>query len=601
MSWRAKIWLTAACGLVLAQAAGSLLLPQKFALTALSDIIQFLLLLSGTLALFPNVLCSHGRTRLFWGLMSCGVVFWLLYQSLWTYFEVVLRLDVPNPFVGDIVLFLHLVPMMAALALQPHFEHDERTARLGSLDFALLLVWWLYLYLFAVIPWQYVQSNEVIYEHNLNVLYMTEKIVFLGALALGWWRSHASWKFVYAQWFGASVTYALSSYVANWAIERNAYYSGSLYDVPLVVSIAWITGIGLLTRGRSQKQWPDPQAGAYGVSVARVGMVAVCSMPLLAVWSVLASSAPPRIRSFRLVLTLGSMLGMGAMVFLRQHLLDLELVGLLRSSQESFESLQRLQQQLVQSEKLASLGLLVGGAAHELNNPLTAMLGYSDLLVTTQLGHEQRLLAEKIGQHVRRAKSLISSLLSFAKQVPRDKTPLDVNALAQTTIKLSLSRLRDRSLEIQTDFAGGLPQVLGDSNQLLHVCLHITENALHGARKAGGILRVRTCQEDDRVVLEFSGDRSSVPERDRGSDPLLHLTPAGEESGLGLNACYGIIQDHQGKIVRHNQPADVETFRIELPIPAKAGLAAASQLSWAGADRPGTDGQAAPANPQPDR
>ncbi len=596
MSWRVKIWLTAACGLVFVQAAGSLLLPQKFALIALSDIIQLLLLLSGVLALLPNVLASHGRTRLFWGLMTLGVVFWLAYQSLWTYFEVVLRSDVPNPFVGDIVLFLHLVPMTAAVALQPHLEHDERTARLGSLDFALLLVWWLYLYLFAVIPWQYVQSNEVIYEHNLNIVYLTEKIVFLGALALGWLRSHPSWKFVYAHWFGASLTYALSSYIANWAIERNLYYSGSLYDVPLVLSIAWISAIGLRMHGRTQKQWPDPHAGAYGVSVARIGMIAVFTMPLLAMWSVLASSAPPRVRSFRLVLTLVSMLGMGAMVFLRQHLLDLELVGLLRTSQESFDSLQRLQQQLVQSEKLASLGLLVGGAAHELNNPLTAMLGYSDLLMTTRLGDEQRVLAQTIGQQVRRAKSLIASLLSFAKQVPRDKTPLDVNALAQTTIKLSQAQLRERGLEIQTDFAGGLPQVLGDSNQLLHVCLHITSNALRGARKAGGVLKVRTCQEADRVVLEFSGDRPAAPEREQGSDPFLRIPLAGQQSGLGLNACYGIIQEHQGTMVRKNQPEGIETFRIELPVPGKAGLAAAAQLRWTG-----NDIQAAMANPNSNR
>lgn len=598
MSWRAKIWLTAACGLVVVQAAGSLLLPQQFALIAVSDSIQFLLLLSAVLALLPNIVASQGRTRLFWGLMTLGVVFWFAYQSLWTYFEVVLRRDVPNPFVGDIVLFLHLVPMTAALALQPHLEHDERTARLGSWDFALLLVWWLYLYLFAVIPWQYVQSNEVIYERNLNALYLTEKIVFLGALALGWWHSHPSWKFVYAHWFGASLTYALSSYLANWAIERNLYYSGSLYDVPLVFSIAWITAIGLLSPGRAQKQWSDPHAGAYGVSVARVGMVAVFTMPLLAMWSVLGSAAPPKIRTFRLVLTLGSMLGMGAMVFLRQHLLDLELVGLLRSSQESFDSLQRLQQQLVQSEKLASLGLLVGGAAHELNNPLTAMLGYSDLLVTTKLGNEQRLLAETIGQQVRRAKSLIASLLSFAKQVPRDKTPLDVNALAQTTIKLSQSQLRDRGLEVQTDLAGGLPQVLGDSNQLLHVCLHIASSALHGAKKAGGILRVRTCREEDHVVLEFSSDRSAAPGRDRGSDPFLRIPKPGQEGGLGLNACYGIIQEHQGRMVRQNQTEDIEIFRIELPIPGKAGLAAASQLQWAGAERPGTDSETSPVVPQ---
>ncbi len=580
MSWRAKIWLIAAGSLVVVQAGASLLLPQNFALIALSDITQFLLLLSGTLALLPNLFASRGRTQLFWLLMTVGMTFWLAYQLLWSYFEVVLRKDVPNPFVGDAVLFLHLVPMMAALALQPHLEHDERTTRLGSLDFALLLLWWLYLYLFAVIPWQYAQTNEMIYEHNLNVLYLTEKTVFLAGLVLGWRRSPKSWKTVYAQWFGASLAYALSSYAANWAIERNIYYSGSTYDVPLVASMVWITGIGLLVRSPSPEQRPQGRSSAHGVWVARLGMVAIFSLPLFAAWSVLDHSAPPRVRTFRLVLTLGSMLVMGALVFLRQHMLDRELVGLLRASQESVGNLQRLQAQVLQSEKLASLGLLVGGAAHELNNPLTALLGYSDLLAATELSREQRHLAEKIGQQVRRTKSLISSLLSFAKQVPGEKSLLDVNALAQTTIQLSQPQLRECKLEVQTDLAADLPHTFGDSNQLLHVCLHITDNVLHAMRKTGGTLKVSTRQGGDFVVLELSGDRLGAHHAEPRSDPFGRARPIGHQTGLGMSACYGIIQEHQGKIVRQPRPGGGETFRIELPVAtqAAAGTAISSRL-----------------------
>lgn len=577
MSRHAKIWLIAACGLVLAQAGGSLFLHQNFALIALSDIIQSLLLLSGTLALLANVLASRGRTRLFWVLMILGVTFWLVYQLLWTYFEVVLRRDVPNPFGGDVILFLHLVPMTAALALQPHLEHDERTTRLGSLDFALLLVWWLYLYLFAVIPWQYVQSNEVIYEHNLNVLYLTEKTVFLAGLLFSWWISHKSWKIIYAYWFAASLTYALSSYLANWAIERNLYYSGSLYDVPLVASIAAVTGIGLLTRGLTPQRRPDLLSSAYSVWVARVGMIAIFSLPWFAVWSVLASDAPPRIRTFRLILTLGSMLVLGAMVFLRQHLLDLELTGLLHVSQESFQSLQRLQAQLVHSEKMASLGLLVGGAAHELNNPLTAMLGYSDLLTTTELSREQYVLAETIGQQVRHTKSLISSLLSFAKQVPGEMVLLDVNALAQTAIKLSHEQLLDRTVKIQTDFAPDLPHVLGDSNQLLQVCRHIAGGTLDTLAKTGAVFKVRTYQEGSHVGLEFSVDGSAAQLAGIDYNPSSRPQPTGQETGVGLSACYGIIHEHKGKIARETSTGGRETFRIELPVPtAKAGSTVSS-------------------------
>ena len=135
--------------------------------------------------------------------------------------------------------------MTAALAMQPHMQQDDRTTRLGSLDFVMLLVWWLYLYLFTVIPWQYVYRNETIYEHNLNSLYLTEKAVFLAGLALLWYRSRGPWRVVYANWFGASLTYSLSSYLANWGIERKVYFSGSIYDVPLAISMAWITAIAL--------------------------------------------------------------------------------------------------------------------------------------------------------------------------------------------------------------------------------------------------------------------------------------------------------------------------------------------------------------------
>jgi signal transduction histidine kinase len=436
MSVRAKTWILLSAACVLAQALASLLLRPSFALLALSDFAQCALLLAGTLSLQRNAFATHGRVRLFWTLMSLGMALWCSYQLLWTYFEVALRQDVPNPFVGDVVLFLHIVPMMAALALRPHSAEDEHTARLGSLDFALLLVWWLYLYLYAVIPWQYVRTDATIYEHNLNALYLTEKLAFLAGLVLVWLRSERGWRTLYAHFFAATLVYALSSYVANWGIERNTYYSGSLYDVPLGASMAWFVSVGIIARELAPKPKLLPTTSAQGVWVARLSMISIFSLPLFAAWSLFDGLIPKPIQNYRLVLTLCTMLIMGAMVFLKQHLLDQELLRLLRSSQESFVNLRRLQSQLVQSEKMASLGQLVGGAAHELNNPLTAMLGYSDLLSATPLKEQHKNIADNIGRQVRRTKTLVASLLSFAKQVPLEKSPLDLNALAYTAVKL---------------------------------------------------------------------------------------------------------------------------------------------------------------------
>src|SRR5207302_915347 len=160
----------------------------------------------------------------------------------------------------------------------------------------------------------------------------------------------------------------------------------------------------------------------HGVWVARLGMAAIFSLPLFAVWALLDHGVPGSVQKLRLLLTLGTIMVMGAMVIIKQHVLDRELLSLLRASQNSFEDLKRLQAQLVQSEKLASLGQLVGGAAHELNNPLTAMLGYADLLACSPLNEEQRSLADKIGHQARRTKALVASLLSFARQRPGSTT-----------------------------------------------------------------------------------------------------------------------------------------------------------------------------------
>jgi signal transduction histidine kinase len=573
MSRPVKLWLLAAFGLLCTQAVASLILPRGFLLIALSDITQLLLLLSGLLALGPVARASHGRARMFWGLMMLGMAFWFVYQAVWCTYELVLRQDVPNPFAGDAVLFLHLVPMTAALAVQPHVEHDYRTTRIGSLDFTMLLIWWLYLYLVTVLPWQYVHLVVANYDHNLNILYLIEKLALLGGLGWLWVKSSGAWKTIYANLFCCTLLYSLTSYLANWAIERKVYFSGSIYDVPLAASMAWMTWIGLSAARDLPRQVPVQTSGSHGVLAARLGMVAVFSLPLFAAWAVFNSAAPQEVRTFRLVVTLLSMLILGSLVFLKQHFLDRELLELLETSEESFENLSRLQAQLVQSEKLASLGQLVGGAAHELNNPLTAMLGYSELLAGTNLTGEQRSLMQKIEQQIRRTRTLVSSLLSFAKQVPAEKTLLDINSLIQTAVKLYPPQLRTANLQVETHLATNLPRILGDSNQLLQVCLHITNNALHAMEEKGGVLKVSTRLERNLVMIEFSDNGPGMADPERVFDPFYTTRPVGQGAGLGLSVCYGIIQEHSGTISCKNRPEGGASFCIELPMVRDASLA----------------------------
>jgi signal transduction histidine kinase len=570
LSNRYKFWLAAVAGLLAALVFAALVLPRSFLLTACSDVVQCFLLASGAAAFIPLALRSQGRLRLFWSLITLGISFELSYQFLWTYYEVILRRDVPDLCAGDVILFLHIVPLMAALALRPHASRDEYAARVGRLDFALLLMWWFYLYVLIVIPWQYVVADVPAYNRNLNAVYLAEKIAFLAGLVACWIGSKGEWRKLYGSLFAMNLCYAASSTVANWAIARKLYYSGSLYDIPLVAPMAYLTWIGLSTRAEKPGVENREVSTIYGVWIARCSMIAVFSLPLFAAWAMSDNAVPPRIRIFRLALTLLAAFFMGLMVFVRQNLLDRELTHLLDHSRDSFDNLQRLQAQILQSEKLASIGQLVGGAAHELNNPITAMLGYSDMLLSTPLTAEQQPLAAKIGQYARRTKSLVASLISFARQAPAPKSPVDLNTLARTAVKLTQPQWEALAIEVRAQFDPALPKVLGDSNQLLQVCLQLVSNCLHLLNERGGrVLTMSTEHQAGTAVLVIATESIPLPPSLRSSsspaDPSID-----PDAGLALSACEGILQEHRGQLSRERGEDGATLLRVELPITESA-------------------------------
>lgn len=330
----------------------SLFAPRSFALTAFGDLLQNLVLFVATIAFLNNVRTTSGKVRLFWLLMGTGLATWLVSQVMWTYFEVYLRHEAPNPFAGDVILFLHVVPMMAAVAIQPHQTHEDHAIRARTLDFVLLLTWWLFLYLFVVIPWQYVQLSEAAYGRSFDLLYFSEETVLAGGLLLVRRRSRGNWRSIYFQLFGATLLYCGASFLASEAIDLHVYYTGSLYDVPLVASMAWFVRIGFLSAPKDSDESSEekPQHG-FGIWKARLAMVAVFITPLMVAWAQFGGNAPQRVRTYRLFLTVAVMLVMGVLVFLKQHRLDQELLALLRSSRQNLDEMCRLKDELENKEQ----------------------------------------------------------------------------------------------------------------------------------------------------------------------------------------------------------------------------------------------------------
>jgi diguanylate cyclase (GGDEF)-like protein len=322
---RRKLWAGMVAVLALGQIAATLLIPRTFFLTLVTDAIGSLLMLSALLIFCVNLKASGRDTRLFWALLAVCWGVRVFGQILWMYFDVVLRKEVPNPFVGDILLFLSNIPVLAALLLQPDLDAVENRESQGPMDFLVLLLWWLYLYLIFVIPWQYVALNESLYGLNYDRLNGALDIVLLLTLGFLWRRSIGSWKWFYAIFLGAQFLIAASGALANHAIDQGKYYPGSWYDLPYSVALASFTAVGLFgltLRSDTDELARGPRAPLY---VTFLGMLAVVSLPLLGAWIVIDRSVPLQVTQFRELITLGTMLVMALLVFAKQHRLRMEL------------------------------------------------------------------------------------------------------------------------------------------------------------------------------------------------------------------------------------------------------------------------------------
>jgi len=571
-------WIVLLVSLVIAQIVASVLLGQGTALTLASNVIQAALLLAATAAFLPAMFKRRSpslHSRVFWMLMGGGMFLWLAYQGMWNYFEVIKRQEVPDPFLGDIVLFLHLVPMIAALAVMPHLRDADRDERIRMLDFALVLTWWLFFYLYFVVPWQTVEINGIAYNANFNFAYLTEKLVLLVSLAALAYTARGGWRHVYGQFLGASALYASGSYVANWAIGYKTYYTGSIYDIPLIISIAWMASIPILAArcDLSELRTAKPMLGLW---VTRVSMLALFSLPWAALRAESSLGLSPAVKAFRISVSLLAMVVMGTMVFWRQRLLGSELTYFLEDSARSLAELKALQERLIQSEKLASLGQLVGGAAHEINNPLTAMLGYSDLLSASPLPPQEQEQAARIGEEVRRTKTLVASLLTFARQTPAKLSGIDLNSVLQTSMRLLAPQSDSPAGSVRLELGTGMPAVHADSNQLIHVCLHLAGQV--GARRASetrSSVVIRTHHDQASVLVDFFAD---APAADAPSF-ALPLTSEGtnKPSTLSLSACCRIVEEHGGRLLQSLSPTPA--FRMELPIALKNAVGQSSRAA----------------------
>jgi signal transduction histidine kinase len=575
--FRRHRWFVAAAGITLAYAIVSLTEQRSFGLAIGADSLFLLVMLAVSAFMFANAATRSSVERIFWLLMGFGFFLWALNQVPWIYLDVH-HLVMPSPYFADMILFSHLVPMIAATAWRPDQLRAESRHQLSALHFLMLLGWWVFLYAFLVFPHQYVVLNVDAYDRDYDLLYDLESVVLLVLLAFAAWTSSAGWRRVYLNFLAAGVLYGAGSQLLSRAMLRKTYYSGSLYDVPLVAAIVWMGATTLTSRDWGLKSEACHAGWRWRTLSPKLAMLAILSLPMLGLWTFLMDGSPAASRMFRIFTVLSAMFVLGAFVFLRQYIQDQKLIDLLQESRRGYENQQRLQSHLVQKEKLASLGQLVAGAAHEINHPLASVMGCSEQLwAKHRLTEEQDALVRKIVNQARRTQDLVSDLLSFARQSPGEKALVDLSLLLHRSSQMLEAQHHASRIHVEISVEPGFPRVRCNPNQVFQTFIEIIENAMDALAEAGGgSLRITAQRQGQDAVVEFADTGPGIREPQRVFDPFYTTKPIGKGTGLGLSVVYGVIQDHGGQITCQNKPDGGALFVLRFPVAAEAAAQTAA-------------------------
>ena len=233
----------------------------------------------------------------------------------------------------------------------------------------------------------------------------------------------------------------------------------------------------------------------------------------------------------------------------------------------------QLQQQLNLSSRLASIGELAAGVAHEISNPLTGILGFSERLMRKSTDEEVSRDLEIIHNEAQRVAKVVGNLLTFARRREPKKEYSDINDILQQALELRAYELKTSDIEVVTSLAPGLPRTMADFHQIQEVFLNIIFNAEQAMSEAngGGKLSVKTQRTGDYIRISFADDGPGIPaeQLDKVFDPFF--TTRGEKggTGLGLSLCHGIVAEHAGKIYAKSKPGKGTTFFVELPLIAE--------------------------------
>src|SRR5882672_3573851 len=261
----------------------------------------------------------------------------------------------------------------------------------------------------------------------------------------------------------------------------------------------------------------------------------------------------------------------------RQLAATLEKVRLYEESCRAYENLRLAQEQLLQSEKMSAVGQLISGVAHELNNPLTAILGYAQLLEGEGLNERAQDFVSKLFKQAQRTHRVVQNLLSFARQRKPQKVEVDLRRVLDEALALRDYDFRVNNIRVERQIDESLPAVVAVPHQVEQVFLNIINNALDAMLETQnkGVLKVRSFASDGQVWVEFHDSGPGIQDSKKIFDPFYTTKAVGKGTGLGLSICYGIVKEHGGEISASNSPEGGAVIQLRLPAVDRAVAAVA--------------------------
>ena len=260
----------------------------------------------------------------------------------------------------------------------------------------------------------------------------------------------------------------------------------------------------------------------------------------------------------------------------RQLATTIEKVRLYEETCRAYEDLRKTQEQLLQSEKMSAVGQLIAGVAHELNNPLTAILGYAQLLETEGLTTRAQDYVSKLFKQAQRTHRVVQNLLSFARQRKPQRDEVDIRKVLDETLALRDYDLKINNIRVDRDLPADPAVVVADPHQIEQVFLNIINNAVDAILETGrtGSLKIRVVSQGGHVSTQFTDDGAGIKDPKRIFDPFYTTKSIGKGTGLGLSICYGIVKEHGGDITANNAPEGGATIEVRLPAAVTAKLEA---------------------------